>query len=84
MIYEFNGKDYDEDDFDDMTDEELDNLRHDAEKFARDQDLVIARGKLEWQRSGGGLTPAEFKLRKLLMAEALGLASAIKSYLPPG
>lgn len=88
MIYKFDNKEYDEDEFDDMTDADLDGLRHDAEKLARDQDLIIARKKMEWEQSGRnpnyGLSPTEFKRRKMEMAEALALASAIKSYLPPG
>lgn len=87
MTYKFDGKEYDEDDFDSMTDKELDDLRDKASKFARDQDLVIARKKMEWEEHGRdpnyGLPRDEYKRRKLEMANALGLMQAIKYYIPP-
>ena len=82
MIYKLGEAEYDEEDFDDMTDQELEDLKLLASKFARDQDLLITRGKQEWEAHGRlpgyGLTPAQYNAAKSAKAEALGLVDTIK------
>lgn len=82
MVYYLDGKEYDQIDIEDMDDDELGLLQLEAEKFARDQDLIITRGKSEYERNGRnpayGLSSEEFARRKNAKADALGLISAIK------
>jgi hypothetical protein len=83
MTYRFNGQEYDEEDFDDMSDEELKELKQWAEKFARDTTILINRKKLEWEKSGRnpnyGLSPQEFNAAKAEREEAFGLIDTIKA-----
>lgn len=87
MIYKFDGKEYDTRDFEKMSDKQLDNLRLDAESFARDTDLLIAEKKMEYVDHGRdpafGLPPPVYKAKKLEMAYAMALSAAIKAYIPP-
>ena len=85
MTYQIDGTEYDEDDFDDMTYESIATMRQKAEKWGRDADLLINRGKAEWEAHGRnpmyGLPAERYQELKTRRAEAVGLLEAIKLYL---
>jgi len=84
MTYKIDGTDYDEDDFDDMTDEELEMVRRRAEKQGRDADLMINNGQQEWlehdKDPNFGLTKPEYQRQKTLRANATGFLEALELY----
>ena len=82
MTYLVDGTEYDEDEVEEMTMAELQDIKKIAEKQARDADILINRGKSEWEKHGRdpayGLPPERYQELKTRRAEALGLIEAIK------